>query len=420
MEQVQNNGMQELLRTMTQKTLNNLTETVGTKQNEPSEFQKTLERQNQAAQKENLMQAEESKPAENTEQTQKETGTVSEDEKQTLEIEQTVLQQLIAAGIMNFTPVEQDTIPVESMLEDVQITALAAALPDTAAETAETAEAAETAETAESVPSEAIAQPEQNTEVPQVQTMPASPEKAETGRKGIVIPTVETAEQSEHVQSGEASQSQQTLEPVQTEQLVLQTEEPAENPEARPQTEKQEEFLITETGEGAQPVFGQVDEIPVKVGETAAPEGTAQPEPVEKQVEVKIFEALEQGESKVELQLTPEHLGTVKVELTRSADGSLHIVLHAENSQTGSLLEKHSTHLQSLLMTNGQERVQVEVQNAQENQQNQQHQQNFADGHSGNQHSGQQHRHSHRDEHGGQDFLQQLRLGLIPADEEAI
>ena len=59
------------------------------------------------------------------------------------------------------------------------------------------------------------------------------------------------------------------------------------------------------------------------------------------QVAEPLMKALEKGDSRVEISLTPETLGNVRVEITRSQDGSLHVALSADTAQTRSLLEKH-------------------------------------------------------------------------------
>ena len=70
-----------------------------------------------------------------------------------------------------------------------------------------------------------------------------------------------------------------------------------------------------------------------------------------------------------------------------------------------------------MLSSRGQE-VQVDVQRQQESQQgqNQQHQQNY-DGHNGHAQDGQERRQQRREHTSPQDFMQQLRLGLIPGEE---
>ena len=145
---------------------------------------------------------------------------------------------------------------------------------------------------------------------------------------------------------------------------------------------------------------------PVKVGETY---DAPQAQDVNEQIAAQVLPALEQGQTKVELQLTPEHLGSVKIEITQSENGSLHVAISAESSQTRNLLEKHSDSLQNLLAERSQAPVRVEVQRQEESQPK-----NPYDGHNGqNQQQQQQEQHKPRHPQNSQDFLHQLRLGLV-------
>ena len=161
------------------------------------------------------------------------------------------------------------------------------------------------------------------------------------------------------------------------------------------------------------PVFRDVREIPVKVGEAPAAEETPET-PVEDQIGPKLAEALKSGDTRVEIQLAPDTLGKVTVEVTLREDGALHIALHAENSQTRGLLERSADNLMAMLGRDARQEVQVEVPRQQESQQ-----QNFYDGQQGREHQGRQQEQEHQQERqGGEDFLQQLRLGLVPGDGE--
>ena len=161
------------------------------------------------------------------------------------------------------------------------------------------------------------------------------------------------------------------------------------------------------------PVFQEVREIPVKVGEAPAAEETPET-PVEDQIGPKLAEALKSGDTRVEIQLAPDTLGKVTVEVTLREDGTLHIALHAENSQTRGLLERSADNLMAMLGRDTRQEVQVEVPRQQESQQ-----QNFYDGQQGREHQGRQQEHQHQQERqGGEDFLHQLRLGLVPGDGE--
>lgn len=160
------------------------------------------------------------------------------------------------------------------------------------------------------------------------------------------------------------------------------------------------------------PVFQDVREIPVKVGETPVAEETREV-PVEDQIGPRLAEALEAGDTRVEIQLAPENLGKVTVEVTLREDGTLHIALHAENSQTRGLLERSADNLMAMLGRDARQEVQVEVPRQQESQQ-----QNFYDRQQGHEQQQQQQQEHRRERQGGEDFLHQLRLGLVPGDGE--
>ena len=165
-----------------------------------------------------------------------------------------------------------------------------------------------------------------------------------------------------------------------------------------------------EEGMPEAPVFQDVREIPVKVGE--APKAAETEEPMENQIAPRLTEALRNGETRVELQLTPENLGKVTVEMTWSRDGGLVVQLHAENRETQNLLSKNTAGVEQLLGREAQQEVRVEVPRQEESQrqdlyeQQQEHQQR------------RQQEQRRKQETGGEDFLQQLRLGLIPVDGE--
>lgn len=169
----------------------------------------------------------------------------------------------------------------------------------------------------------------------------------------------------------------------------------------------------------AQPLFRNVEAAPIKVGDVHEAEAPRQPDSVGDQVMGALNQALSQGETKVELQLTPENLGKMVIELHFDKSGSLEsILMSAERRGTMDLLTKN---LPDMMRAFGQrygEEVRVEIQQPQESQQEQQHRQ--YDGHNG--HGGQpqdeerQHRRQSRSEN-PQDFLHQLRLGLIDTDE---
>jgi len=124
---------------------------------------------------------------------------------------------------------------------------------------------------------------------------------------------------------------------------------------------------------------------------------------------------LEQGTQTVAVKLAPEHLGTMVVEFTYSQDGSLHVILQASNPKAASLLNQHTAGLNSLLQSNTQAPVYVEVQQQDSSQSFQEQSQHQNHGH-GNSQQESQHQKQQKQT---QDFLEQLRLGMVSLDTQA-
>lgn len=203
----------------------------------------------------------------------------------------------------------------------------------------------------------------------------------------------------------------QLLEKVVAEQTGEVVEQATEEVLAPQEEDKDSQVELVDVEQAPEQVFHDVKAAPVKVGETyEAP----QAQDMNEQIAAQLIPAMEQGKTRVELQLTPEHLGTLKVEITQSENGSLHVAITAQNSETRNLLEKHTDSLQSMLAARSQNTVQVEVQRQEESQPK-----NPYDGHNGqNSQQQQQEQHRPRHTHSSQDFLHQLRLGLVDTVEE--
>lgn len=244
----------------------------------------------------------------------------------------------------------------------------------------------------------------------------------------LLTPEAETAAPEERTQAPEIpveDGGNQAVDQTLTEELpqTIQAPEAAQKPQERTVEVKVETGeAVHEDGETAKtdetpepqgaeveaaPVFKDVKAVPVKVGEAPKTE-----QPVEKQIVPKISEALAQGETRVELQLTPENLGKVTVEMTWNKDGGLVVQMHAENRGTQDLLSRSTGELAQLLGRESQQEVRVEVPRQEESQRQDLYEQQ--------QEQHQQHRQEQRQkrEAAGEDFLQQLRLGLIPLDGE--
>ena len=183
----------------------------------------------------------------------------------------------------------------------------------------------------------------------------------------------------------------------------------------RPEAGEQEDPLmeITDAHQAPQPLFHDVKAAPVKVGEVYEAADKTDETNVARQVDAGIAQALEKGESVVRIQLNPENLGSVTVEISKSAEGIIRVALNAHSGETRSLLERHAGELQGLLSSRTQQNVEVNVQRQQESQQNQNH--NY-DGHNGHAQDGEHRQRRQQEQSGSQDFIQQLRLGLVSAD----
>ncbi len=275
---------------------------------------------------------------------------------------------LAALAVMQnpVVPVEQVTAPEETAVAEVSGVEIVTETAETSVVTAP--------ETAEIVPEEGVEQPVE--QLPQEQAKPVEAETQAAEDAGAELEVKVTTGET-----GEAGQEADTQD-------------------------------APEEGMPEAPVFQDVREIPVKVGEAPAAAETREI-PVEDQITPKLTEALRAGDTRVEIQLAPENLGKVTVEVTLHEDGALHVVLHAENSQTRGLLERSADNLMAMLGREARQEVQVEVPRQQESQQ-----QNFYDGQQGHEHQSRQQQQHRQERQGGEDFLHQLRLGLIPGDGE--
>ena len=171
------------------------------------------------------------------------------------------------------------------------------------------------------------------------------------------------------------------------------------------------ELDSVQTEGAAQPLFDRTEHMPVKVGEAATLDAT-EPDFAPRLAKA-ITEAEQEGARHVELKLAPEHLGKLSVELTQGKDGVLHIVFHAENEQAMKLLQEHSATLVSMLHGSHSGEIQVEVPRPQQGEQPWQQPE---------QQPGQQHgrnpQEQGRQRQSTEDFLQQLRLGLLGVEAE--
>lgn len=183
--------------------------------------------------------------------------------------------------------------------------------------------------------------------------------------------------------------------------------------QARPEAEARQEDApeVTDSAAGSVEtrLFTQTEEMPVKVGESVEVDTTAPAPELENALGKALTKGLEDGSQRLEIRLTPANLGTVTVEFTQSPEGTLHVVLRAENPEAAKLLDHHAGALGLLLQDSSQAEVRVEVPQPQQNQQLWQ--QNQQQNGQNQQQQQQQQRRTPQQE--ADSFLHQLRLGLV-------
>lgn len=249
----------------------------------------------------------------------------------------------------------------------------------------------------------------------------------ETGSENqgaFVLEEVETMELDETVELPEIDLTEVTVEGLETEEVVVETapvevqqdvvvETVVENEAPEVDVDSAEPVVKTDTSaqvvevevEGTK-VFDKVENTPVKVGETV---NTQEPD-MDEQIAKIISQAEQNGDKTVTIQLTPESLGTITVQLTQSSDGVLQVVLQATDAAAAKLLGSHADSIALALHTNGSTvSVEVEAKEVAENTES-----GFQDQESQEREQSQEEREREEEQKSvNEDFLQQLRLGLV-------
>ena len=300
---------------------------------------------------------------------------------------------LAYAGQLNIQPEVTAEVPVEG-----QAAQLVAAVPD--------GEAAQAAPVAQ-VPVEQTAAVPVQTEQAAVQT--AAPVQAEAVPVQPETAAVQTPEAAEPVQPETVVQEAPKAETGRDTQAQADTadSQPDSTGTSQPQAEVQVDSW-------QRPLFREVEQMPVKVGDNATLDTTA-PQ-FDNQLADTLDTALADGVQRLELKLTPENLGTVVVEMTRNPDGALHVVLHAETEQAAKLLSDHANSLGMLLQNSAQGEVRVEVPQPQQSEQQPWKQPDQNGGQQQN--GGEQRQQQNREQRNTDDFLSRLRLGLLDTAAE--
>lgn len=370
--------MEQLTMLNLMQTPNGSKPSTGSKNNDSDEFRKLMESQGGGE----SVKPGESQPASGTEKPSETQDVPAEGVAKPVQNDPELEKQMVLAAM---AMLQNPVVPVEEVM-----------VPEGAA-VVETIGAVESVETVEILPVEV--------ETPAVEIpLDAEPETVETVET-LEVPDM-PQEETEAVEAGvtpiKAPEAPEESDGAKELNVEVQTRE-----DAKPETD---ETVEVQEGMAERPVFEDVREVPVKVGEAPAAEKPS--EPVEVQVGKQLETTLAKGETKVEIQLTPDSLGKIRVEVTLREDGGLLVQLHAENSRTQGILEKNLAGLESLLGRSSQQEVQVEVPRHQESQQ-----QNLFDQQQKEQQQQQQQQQRREHPQNSEDFLQQLRLGLIGPEE---
>lgn len=318
-------------------------------------------------------------------------------------------QQALAASLVTSQPVPV-ILPVEEAPNQVE-TAVANVALNVNAPVVNGAEQ-QAAVVMPQTPAEAQGQLTAEPVMQQVQTLVAN-SQAEPEAVAQTMPNMQNVVATPQETASQAGQTLQNVPNAET-QPQLQT------PVVESNTPQQN--MAEEGGEDAAaamqtPVFGNNEAVPVKVMEAEQPLNP-QADDAAEQLAQKINQALNQGESRVTINLTPANLGSMTVEITRLNDGTLSVILSAVTEKAAGLLDKHSNSLQALLAGTQQGQVRVEVENRLPEQNDQQ----FLNPDQQERHEqqNQEQRRQQNEENSAvaqADFMQQLRLGLIDIEK---
>jgi flagellar hook-length control protein FliK len=273
-----------------------------------------------------------------------------------------------------------------------------------------------------------------------------TPAAQETAALPVAEETAATAQTPQQTEAKPGAEPESETKPADTAAPVetkpeARTETPAERPVVRtqnaprqeqdapraektlnaPRIAKDETHTAEETdGDDTQaaqaaPLFERVDAPVVKVAEAPRPvplEAQDGAEQLGREIDGILVNNADAN--RIEVTLTPDSLGKLTVEITRGEHGVLNIVLHPSTERAASLLERNAGNLQNALASNGRSEVQVQVRPAEEPQQ----QFLNPDGQNEQQRQQQQQQGRRHEQRSAQDFLQQLRLGLVDVDDE--
>ena len=244
------------------------------------------------------------------------------------------------------------------------------------------------------------------TEAPQMQQLAAEPELAEAETETVEVPVEQTADVTRTVRTDAQPAAQETRAEIETPRIT--------DVDASEETSDEDNAETAQTMQEA-PLFEHVEAPVVKVAEVSRPiplEAENGVEQLGNELNLVVNSA---DANRIEVTLTPENLGKLTVEITRGSDGTLSVVLHTTTERAANLLDRGADGLRQMLAANSEREVQVQVRGSEETQQ----QFLNPDGQNDQENRQQQQQNRRRDEQRNtQDFLQQLRLGLVDVDDQ--
>lgn len=319
-----------------------------------------------------------SKPAQNDKTQQTDPQTPQEN---VPEVSDDVRQAMAALLLQPF--VVQDVAVQQPVQESVDMVSTMPAVDAAVTQTVQTAVAAETMTPAvQQETAQPTMQVPQQTTSEQVQTAPE-----------VTVP--QESVQQQGLQNASTQTEQQSTGEAATGQKMVEVDQPDDQPVVVTQQE--------------QPLFRDVETVPVKVGD-ATPTVDVDAPDMEKQLADTIQANLSKVGDKVQIQLQPENLGHITIELVQHG-GKIGLAIVADNAKTTSLLAQHAGNLGALLEDRTGQTVHVQVQQQEPEQQQ-------YDGHNqqNRQQQEQQQSHSQQSKAEQDSFLGQLRLGLYQLD----
>lgn len=318
-----------------------------------------------------------SKPTQNDKTQQTETQTPQENAP---EVSDDVRQAMAALLLQPF--VVQDVAVQQPVQENMD---MVSTMPVVDAAVTQTVQAAVATETMTPAVQQETAQP--TMQVPQQ----ATGEQLQTAPE-VTVP--QKSMQQQGLQNASAQTEQQSTGESATGQKMVEVDQPDDQPVVVTQQE--------------QPLFRDVETVPVKVGD-ATPTVDVDAPDMEKQLADTIQANLNKVGDKVQIQLQPENLGHITIELVQHG-GKIGLAIFADNAKTTSLLAQHAGNLGALLEDRTGQTVHVQVQQQEPEQQ--------YDGHNQQNRQQQEQQQSHPQQNKAEQdsFLGQLRLGLYQLD----